>query len=366
MTATEVMTPITPEGTGTRPRTGTGQGQAAGTLTAANTTPTPDPDPVDIDSDGTDDTTPSTSTTATSCCPSCGSSISLPNLPAFQQTQTALLSAQQQITELQSQIKLLNAKASAAVDRWADYEDELTKLRAQLSESRSSTSSTPTSPSASSPTSSPLPQKQSPQQQKQLATVVQQGSPLPTPPSSVTTGSALPSPSRTSFLASVMPSTTGVSSAATRISALLSSRKSTPNLKPLPSIPVSPRSPIPSVPPSASLYNLPSLSTPPASGSLRAEDLLSALNKEQARRMEVESRLSQTSKEVEELSVSLFEQANEMVASERRARAELEKRVVILEKRDVEKKKRLEVLERGVERIGRVRGVLEELDELDA
>ncbi|KAK0739830.1 hypothetical protein B0T21DRAFT_363406 [Apiosordaria backusii] len=157
-----------------------------------------------------------------------------------------------------------------------------------------------------------------------------------------------------------MPSTTGVTSAATRISALLSSRKSTPNLKPLPSIPVSPRSPIPSVPPSASLYNL--STTPPASGPLTTEDLLSALNKEQARRMEVESRLSQTSKEVEELSVSLFEQANEMVATERRARAELEKRVVVLEKRDVDKRRRLEVLERGVERIGRVRGVLGELE----
>ncbi|KAK4172460.1 hypothetical protein QBC36DRAFT_74699 [Triangularia setosa] len=360
MIATEAMTPITPETTGTRPRTGTGQ--AAGSSTAANNT-TPDSGPIDLDGDGTDDTAPSTSTTATNCCcPTCGSTLSLPYLPAFQQTQTALLSAQKQITDLQAQIKLLNAKASAAVDRWADYEDELTKLRAQLSECRSPTSSTPTSPSASSPTSSPLPQKQSPQQQKQQQQVVQQGSPLPTPPSSVTSISALPSPSRASFLASVIPSTTGVTSAATRISALLSSRKSTPNLKPLPSIPVSPRSPIPSVPPSASLYSLPNLSMPPASGSLTTEDLLSALNKEQARRMEVESRLSQTSKEVEELSVSLFEQANEMVATERRARAELEKRVVVLEKRDVDKRRRLDVLERGVERIGRVRGVLGELD----
>ncbi|KAK0664442.1 hypothetical protein QBC41DRAFT_340210 [Cercophora samala] len=365
MTATEVMTPITPETTGTRPPAGAGQ--TTGTLSATNKT-APDSDPVDADSDGTDDTTPSTSTVATNCsCPTCGSSLSLPDLPAYQQTQTALLSAQKQITELQSQIKLLNAKASAAVDRWADYEDELTKLRAQLSESRSSTSSTPTSPSASSPTSSPIPQKQSPpqqqkqQKQQQQQQVIQQGSPLPTPPSSVTSISALPSPSRTSFLASVMP-TGGVTSAATRISALLSSRRSTPNLKPLPSIPVSPRSPIPSVPPSASLYNLPSLSTPPASGTMTTEDLLSALSKEQARRVEVESRLSQTSKEVEELSVSLFEQANEMVATERRARAELERRVGVLEKRDGEKRRRLEVLERGVERIGRVRGVLGELD----
>ncbi|KAK4680203.1 hypothetical protein QC764_210990 [Podospora pseudoanserina] len=275
-----------------------------------------------------------------------------PSLPAYQQTQAALLSAQKQITELQSQIKLLNAKASAAVDRWADYEDELTKLRAQLSsESRSSTPSSPSAASSSSPTtssSSPSPQKQPQQHQQQKQTLLQEGSPLPTPPSSVT--SALPSPSRTSFLPA----------AATRISALLSSRKSTSNLKPLPSIPVSPRSPIPSVPPSATLYNLPSLATAPESGQMTTGDLLTALGREQARRMEVEKRLNQTSREVEELSVSLFEQANEMVASERRARAELEKRVGELVGQEGERRRRLEVLERGLERIGRVRGVLGE------
>lgn len=63
---------------------------------------------------------------------------------------------------------------------------------------------------------------------------------------------------------------------------------------------------------------------------------------------------------MEELSVSLFEQANEMVASERRARAKLEERVGELERRDVEKRKRLEILERGVGRIERVRVLLEE------
>ncbi|KAK4646495.1 hypothetical protein QC761_210990 [Podospora bellae-mahoneyi] len=334
MTATEAMTPTTAETTGTRPRTATGS--------------------ADIDRDGTDDTTHSTSTAATTSrsCPTCGTPLSLPSLPAYQQTQAALLSAQKQITELQSQIKLLNAKASAAVDRWADYEDELTKLRAQLSsESRSSTPSSPSAASSSSPTtssSSPSPQKQPQQHQQQKQTLLQEGSPLPTPPSSVT--SAFPSPSRTSFLPA----------AATRISALLSSRKSTSNLKPLPSIPVSPRSPIPSVPPSATLYNLPSLATPPESGQMTTGDLLTALGREQARRVEVEKRLNQTSREVEELSVSLFEQANEMVASERRARAELEKRVGELVGREGERRRRLEVLERGVERIGRVRGVLGE------
>jgi hypothetical protein len=66
------------------------------------------------------------------------------------------------------------------------------------------------------------------------------------------------------------------------------------------------------------------------------------------------------SSELEELSASLFAQANEMVAAERRARAKLEERVVILERRDVEKRVRLERLEKALMRIERVKGVLGE------
>jgi len=58
------------------------------------------------------------------------------------------------------------------------------------------------------------------------------------------------------------------------------------------------------------------------------------------------------------LSVSLFEQANEMVATERRARAKLEERVGMLEKRDIDKRRRLERLETAMERIDRVRSLL--------
>lgn len=78
--------------------------------------------------------------------------------------------------------------------------------------------------------------------------------------------------------------------------------------------------------------------------------------------------------EIEELSSSLFQQANEMVASERRARAKLEEkaelfekrcglleeRVKMLEKRDKEKKGRLEVLEEAMGRSERVRRLLRE------
>ena len=47
-----------------------------------------------------------------------------------------------------------------------------------------------------------------------------------------------------------------------------------------------------------------------------------------------------------------------MVATERKARAKLEERVAILERRDVEKRKRLERLENAMGRIERVRGLL--------
>lgn len=47
-----------------------------------------------------------------------------------------------------------------------------------------------------------------------------------------------------------------------------------------------------------------------------------------------------------------------MVAQERKARARLEERVEVLERRDGEKRRRLERLERAVERVDRVRGIV--------
>ena len=91
-----------------------------------------------------------------------------------------------------------------------------------------------------------------------------------------------------------------------------------------------------------------------------ADELLEALTREQTLRREAEGRLTATSREVEELSASLFEQANEMVADERRARAKLEERVGELERRDAEKRRRLERLEVAMGRIERVRTLLEE------
>ena len=68
--------------------------------------------------------------------------------------------------------------------------------------------------------------------------------------------------------------------------------------------------------------------------------------------------MSATQTEIEELTAQLFGEANEMVASERKARAKLEERVKVLEQRDVEKRKRLDKLEKQMQRIDRVRGMV--------
>lgn len=275
---------------------------------------------------------------ATRCCPQCGFDVGLPPL---EDTQAALVEAQQQIADLQAQVRLLNQKASAAVDRWADYEDEVAKLRAELEATRSQQQQ---QHSLQSPTASTAP------------TV---STPGPTPSGSISSAS----PARSSFLSG---------GAASRLSSLLSPRKSTPNLKPQPQPPQHPRQ---AQPPLAthqgygsyshnnSMTNLSPSPFSPASAPLSpaapsTEDLLEALTREQTLRLEAEGRLNATSREVEELSVSLFEQANEMVATERRARARLEERIELLEKRDADKRRRLDRLESAMDRIDRVRAIL--------
>ncbi|KAK0752011.1 hypothetical protein B0T18DRAFT_388053 [Schizothecium vesticola] len=253
------------------------------------------------------------------CCPQCGFKATF---PSHNDAQASLAAAQNQIAALEAQVRLLNEKASSAVDRWADYEDELAKLRRELNIHSPTASTAPTA-------STPGP------------------TPLHTPSTSVA------SPARSSFLSS---------GAASRISALLSPRKSTPNLRASPPQ----QQPPPPLPParynnSLPLHPSPAIYSPapsPAPDTPSAEDLAAALAREQALRRQAEGRLNDTSREVEELSVSLFEQANEMVATERRARARLEERVETLERREVEKHRRLERLEGAMERIDRVRAVL--------
>ena len=92
---------------------------------------------------------------------------------------------------------------------------------------------------------------------------------------------------------------------------------------------------------------------------------MDALTQERALRQAAESAAAQTSNEIEELTGQLFEQANEMVATERKARARLEEWVKLLERRDGEKTKRLGVLERRILRVERVRNLLEREKELE-
>ena len=98
----------------------------------------------------------------------------------------------------------------------------------------------------------------------------------------------------------------------------------------------------------------------------RESQLRTQLAREQTLRSEAESKVSLLSSEMEELSAQLFQQANEMVAAERKARAKLEERVEVLEAREREKRKRLERLERAVGRIERVRDLLDSTAEGDA
>ena len=107
----------------------------------------------------------------------------------------------------------------------------------------------------------------------------------------------------------------------------------------------------------------PSSATAPSKGSRspipsEPADLLTLLTREQSLRQAAETRVSETNEELEELSAQLFTEANEMVAAERKARAKLEQRVLVLERRDGEKKIRLEVLEKRMGRIERVRELL--------
>jgi DNA anti-recombination protein RmuC len=104
----------------------------------------------------------------------------------------------------------------------------------------------------------------------------------------------------------------------------------------------------------------------------RERELEVLLAQSQAQRLAAENKCDNMSAEIEELTGSLFSQANEMVADERREGARLRERIRFLEERDAkfamkvqrieerdrERKKRLERLERAMGRIERARELL--------
>jgi len=70
---------------------------------------------------------------------------------------------------------------------------------------------------------------------------------------------------------------------------------------------------------------------PTPSSSVREHELQLALEKEQNARLAAEAKAKEVNSEIEELSATLFEQANEMVASERKENAVLKQTIQLLE-----------------------------------
>ena len=111
-------------------------------------------------------------------------------------------------------------------------------------------------------------------------------------------------------------------------------------------------------PPAPSSHQVPIVHPHPGPDPEETMQLQNALNHEQRLRKAAENQLSQANTELEDLTAQLFSQANEMVAQERKARARLEERVAVLERRDVEKRKRLDRLEKAMERVERLRALV--------
>lgn len=267
---------------------------------------------------------PASSSTATELfCPQCG--YHLPH-PISSDPAADASEANRRIRDLEAQVKLLNSKAAAAVDKLADYEDEIQTLRDAYARSQQQGQTGGPQLEGPGPTfaiSSTSPQQQNqqpPQQQSRLASLSaflpgrrkESNANLPATPATAT-----------------FPPTTNPLSTTPK-SLFSGSNHSTPVLQ----------------------------STQSDSQVMTLSSLQSTLEEERAARLRAESSLSQTQTELEELTAQLFGQANEMVATERKARAKLEERVRVLEQRDVEKRKRLERLEKAVTRIERVREMI--------
>ncbi|KAL4871078.1 hypothetical protein BDV12DRAFT_164745 [Aspergillus spectabilis] len=253
-------------------------------------------------------TTALTSTTLVSfdqTCPTCGQAQGHP--------QPAELT-HRRVKDLEGQVHSLNSHAVQMAEKLAEYEEEVRRLRAQ-----SVTSSfTPRNGSSISSTS----------------TGASGG--IPSPPQAQ-------SQSRLSSLASLLPYRRPSTATGSSPSHQPPNQSSPPSLQQTLTQSPPPLQPLTPTPRPSFEENL---------------ELQNALNREQSLRKEAENQLSQASTELEELTAQLFSQANEMVAQERKARARLEERVAVLERRDVEKRNRLERLERAMERVERIRALV--------
>ncbi|KAI4208789.1 MAG: hypothetical protein LQ349_009631, partial [Xanthoria aureola] len=278
-------------------------------------------------------------------CPSCGADIT--NL-----LQQLARSAQSRIAELEAQVRILTDKATAAdtsnalrpkVDKLADYEDQLHQLK-------SSSQPRPQSADHLHPINNP---DQQPPPPASSDPTIQIRSPFQARLSSL-----LPSSRRS---ASQPPS----SAPATQLTHSQSVRQ----------------------PPSQPQTSLSSHHHHTTSNPLPT-DLHAALEQERSLRLAAEAHLSTTQTEIEDLSTSLFSEANELVAAERRSlhdlqtrydalqeearglrdrdgervkeAGRLQARLGVLEGREGEKGRRWEELERRVCRVEKVKALLRE------
>ena len=83
-----------------------------------------------------------------------------------------------------------------------------------------------------------------------------------------------------------------------------------------------------------------------------------ALRHESLLRQQAEEKALAGGRELEDLTAQLFEEANRMVAEERRAKAKLEERLKVLEEREVGRRGKLEMIEAAQLRIDRVQKLI--------
>jgi len=245
-----------------------------------------------------------------SACSDCGNDVVHPYLKELQ-------AAQMRIAELEEHINTLTLRATTAMEKATEYETSLQRMNSLSSAGRSST------PEPSSPPTQNAPSQivASPERSTSRGAFSRL---LPARMPSLRSATASPS------LAAASPQITAGSP---------SLAESIPNLERPKQFPM-----LAHTPPTPSI----------------ASDLQARLDKESELRKAAEAEAEKTKSEIEELTATLFGQANKLVADERRARDKLEKRVEVLERRDQEKTKRLGLLDVRVQRIERVRQVLSE------
>ncbi|KAJ6108951.1 hypothetical protein N7512_008788 [Penicillium capsulatum] len=219
--------------------------------------------------------------------------------------------ARRRIQELEGHVQELRDRAAVTAGQLAEYEEEVHRLRASqpACDTPRTSSSLPLSSHADKPLS-PV----SADAPAQIAHQTYQ--------------------SRLATLTSLLPYRRG---------------SATPTSAPATAAPSTPTGPGP-------VHPLAQQASPTNSDS--ASELQDALAREQGLRKAAETQLTQANTELEELTVQLFSQANEMVAQERKARAKLEERVAVLERRDIEKRSRLERLEKAMARVDRLRALV--------